>query len=133
MAKECGCCKAPRLIFPCSGASDVGRLADLSARTMTKEGFGKMYCLAGIGGRVEDILVNARAASAILAIDGCQQNCAKKTMELAGFKDFAYIQLADMGFEKGKTKVSVDEIRKVSVLGKTKLDSLEGSVIQCEK
>ena len=37
--------------FPCSGASDVGGLSDQAARQMALDGTGKMYCLAGIGGR----------------------------------------------------------------------------------
>jgi hypothetical protein len=45
---QCSCGSAPKFIFPCSGASDVGGLSDQAARQMTKEGTGKMYCLAGI-------------------------------------------------------------------------------------
>ena len=51
---------------------------------MTKDGTGKMYCLAGIGGRVEGIMANTKAAARVLVIDGCDQECARKTMELAG-------------------------------------------------
>ena len=43
------CTGASTLIFPCSGGSDVGALSDLAARQMTRDGTGKMYCLAGIG------------------------------------------------------------------------------------
>ena len=50
---QCSCQTAPKLIFPCSGASDVGGLTDRAARQMTLDLMGKMYCLAGIGGRVE--------------------------------------------------------------------------------
>ena len=79
------CSGAPKLIFPCSGGSDVGALADRAARQMTRDGSGKMYCLAGIGGRVPGILASTENAANILAIDGCPLNCAKKTLELAGF------------------------------------------------
>ena len=51
---KCACGEALRLIFACSGASDIGRISDLAARTLTKDGVGKMYCLAGIGGRVTE-------------------------------------------------------------------------------
>ena len=62
MANEtkCACSEAPRLIFACSGASDLGRISDLAARTLTKDGVGKMYCLAGIGGRVGGIIENTK-------------------------------------------------------------------------
>ncbi|MFH0879717.1 MAG: putative zinc-binding protein, partial [Lentisphaerota bacterium] len=38
----CACGAAPKLIFACSGGSDVGALADQAARKMANEGAGKM-------------------------------------------------------------------------------------------
>ena len=99
---QCSCGSAPKFIFPCSGASDVGGLSDQAARQMTKDGTGKMYCLAGIGGRVDAIMANTRGAAKMLVIDGCTQECARKTMELAGFKEFQHLKLAAMGFKKGR-------------------------------
>ncbi|MGH7967443.1 MAG: putative zinc-binding protein, partial [Limisphaerales bacterium] len=80
---QCCCNDAPKLVFPCSGASDVGGLSDQAARQISKDGTGKMYCLAGIGGRVGAIMANTRGAAKVLAIDGCAQECARKTLELA--------------------------------------------------
>ena len=115
---QCSCQGAPRLIFPCSGASDVGGLADRAARQMTLDLEGKMYCLAGIGGRVEGILVNTKAAAKVLVIDGCKEECARKTMELAGFSGFAHLQLErDLSFEKGATRVTAARIRQVADQG----------------
>jgi uncharacterized metal-binding protein len=94
------------LIFACSGASDLGRISDLAARTLTKDGVGKMYCLAGIGGRVTGIIENTKSASRIFAIDGCDQDCAKKCLELAGFNEVVHLRLQDLGMEKGKTPVT---------------------------
>ncbi len=111
---QCACTVAPKLIFPCSGASDVGEIADRCARRLTKEGAGKMYCLAGIGGRVEDILVNARGVDTILAIDGCKLDCAKKTLELAGFTGFKHLRLSDIGFEKGKSPATGGRIEEAA-------------------
>jgi uncharacterized metal-binding protein len=114
---QCTCQTAPQLVFPCSGASDVGGLADRAARRMTLDLTGKMYCLAGIGGRVEGIIANTKAAARVLVIDGCSQECARKTMELAGFKNFQHLKLADMGFAKGKTRVTAARIREVAAKG----------------
>ncbi len=108
---------APKLVFPCSGASDVGGLSDRAARQMTLDQTGRMYCLAGIGGRVDGIMANTKAAARVLAIDGCSQECARKTLEEAGFKDFQHLRLADMGFEKGKTRVTAARIREVAAKG----------------
>jgi uncharacterized metal-binding protein len=114
---QCSCTTAPKLVFPCSGASDVGGLSDRAARQMTVDQSGKMYCLAGIGGRVEGIMADTRGAARVLLIDGCPQECARKTMELAGFKDFQHLRLAEMGFKKGETPLTPARIREVAAKG----------------
>ncbi len=119
---QAACCSAaPKLIFACSGAADVGKLSDLAARELTAAGAGKMFCLAGIGGRVSGIMATAEAAQAILAIDGCPLDCAKKTLENAGFTKFEYIRLSDLGMEKGKTAVTDEAVAQVVGLGKSRL------------
>jgi len=95
----------------------VGGLTDQAARQMTKDGTGKMYCLAGVGGRVEAILGNVRSAAKVLAIDGCEQECARKTLELAGFGGFQHLKLWEMGFHKGSTPVTPERIREVANRG----------------
>ncbi len=104
MSADCMCNAAPKLIFSCSGAADVGEVADRAARKLTREGAGKMFCLAGIGGRVSGIVKSTEAASKILAIDGCPLDCARKCLEEAGFSGFEHLRLADLGLEKGKTE-----------------------------
>jgi len=84
---------------------------------MTMDQSGKMYCLAGIGGRVEGIMANTKAAARVLVIDGCPQECARKTMELAGFKGFQHLKLAEMGFKKGETPLTPARIREVADKG----------------
>jgi len=93
----CACSAAPKLIFACSGAADVGGIADQAARRMTREGAGKMYCMTGIGGRVSGILETTKAAAKILAIDGCPLDCARKCLEEAGFSSFAHLRVTDFG------------------------------------
>ena len=55
------CDAAPKYIFSCSGAADVGHISDLAARQLTKAGAGSMFCLAGIGGNVESIIAKTKA------------------------------------------------------------------------
>jgi uncharacterized metal-binding protein len=111
---QCSCQGDLKLIFACSGASDVGAVSDRAARKMTTDGVGKMYCLAGIGGRVNNIMVNTQAADTMLAIDGCPQDCSKKTLEQAGFKEFKHIRITDLDMEKGKTPVTDENIAKAA-------------------
>ena len=117
----CACGVAPKLIFACSGAADVGAVADQAARKLSRDGAGKMFCLAGIGGRVSGIMATTAAASKVLAIDGCPLNCVKLTLEQAGFEGFEHLQLADLGMEKGKTPVTPDMVDKAVAAGAAKL------------
>ncbi len=112
---KCSCSGGIRLIFACSGASDVGEIADRTARKLTREGAGKMFCLTGIGGRVASIVKTAKAADKIVALDGCAQNCAHHCLEEAGFKNFAHIQLGELGMEKGMSPVTDDAIARAAV------------------
>lgn len=111
---NCECDNAPRLIFSCSGASDTGELSDRVARKMTHEGSGSMACLAGIGGRISGIQLSAEAAGAILVIDGCPQDCAKKTLELAGLKNIRHVQLSELGYLKGRTEINDENIARIA-------------------
>ena len=118
MSNKCTCGTASKLIFACSGAADVGAIADQAARKLTKEGGGKMFCLAGVGGRVSGIMKSTESASAILAIDGCALNCTRNCLEQAGFTQFEHLQLSDLGFEKSKSPITDEAVEKVAASGR---------------
>jgi uncharacterized metal-binding protein len=117
----CACGAAPKLIFACSGAADVGAVADQAARKLTKDGVGKMFCLAGVGGRVSGIMATTESAARLLAIDGCPLNCVKNCLEQAGFTKYEHLQLADLGMEKGKTPPTPETVAKAATAGAAKL------------
>ena len=100
---SCSCAQPKPLIYACSGAADVGAIADRAARHLSQKGYGDMSCLAGVGGRVPTLIERARGATAILAIDGCPQACAKKCLEQAGFQVRVHLQLEDAGLVKGES------------------------------
>ncbi|OGS36809.1 MAG: zinc-binding protein [Elusimicrobia bacterium RIFOXYB2_FULL_49_7] len=112
----CNCAQAPKLIFPCSGASDVGELSDRAARKLSHKGVGNMYCLAGIGGGVGAMIESTKAASGVLAIDGCTVHCTRKTLEKAGIKDFTHVEITANGYKKGSSPVTEESIAKVAEL-----------------
>ncbi len=88
-------------------------MSDRAARRLARQGQGKMYCLAGVGGRVPDILENTRQAETILAIDGCSQECAANTLRQAGINKFTHLRLAGLGMEKGSAPASGANIARV--------------------
>ncbi|WP_432735039.1 putative zinc-binding protein [Maridesulfovibrio sp. FT414] len=110
---SCGCGAAPKFVFSCSGSADVGEVADQAARELSRQGKIKMFCLAGIGGRISGMVKSTEASDQIIAIDGCPLNCARNTLEQAGFSEFDHIELHALGFKKGESPVSQESINAV--------------------
>ena len=119
-APKCSCsCNAdagpPALVFPCSGAADTGAIADQAARRLDDENAAWMSCLAGISARVSGMMADAAAAPALLAIDGCPLDCAKKTLELAGFPQVRHMRVTDLGFKKGQTPATPEAVARAAL------------------
>ncbi|MBI5590261.1 MAG: putative zinc-binding protein [Deltaproteobacteria bacterium] len=90
------------MILACSGGSNVGQLSNRAAVELTQEGFGKMFCLAGIGGNVSGFVQSAKDVPAMVAIDGCAVGCAKAILTNAKIPNPNYLVLTDLGIEKNK-------------------------------
>jgi uncharacterized metal-binding protein len=110
-----------KLIFACSGASDVGELSDRVARTLSRDGAGKMYCLSGLGSKLNNFIETTKNSSGMLVIDGCPMDCAKKCLENVGITSFDLLRITDLGFEKGKSPVTSETIQKVVEFGRQAL------------
>ena len=94
-------CKAEEItILPCSGGSNCGQIANQAAVSLDTLGVGKIYCLAGIGAHINGMVESAKSAKRLVAIDGCQVACAKKTIEHAGLKVTDWICVTDEGISK---------------------------------
>lgn len=108
------CCGGGKiqLMYACSGCSDVGEISDKTARALSKDGFGKMTCLAGVGARLSGFIESAKAASENIVVDGCSAACAKNCLEQIGVTPVSYI-LTDMGLVKRKTPVTEEIVNKM--------------------
>ncbi len=105
MASCCGGDGSEKLIFPCAGASYVGQVTNRAAMEMTLRGAGQAFCLAAMSGRIEEKLERARKAGLRIAIDGCEDHCARKTLEFAGLPIDAHVVLTtELGIEKKPAK-----------------------------
>jgi len=102
MSDECCVPSGNIMILACSGGSNVGQLANQAAVELTQEGFGKMYCLAGIGGHLNGFVQSAKDVPQMVAIDGCSACCSKATLEHAEVPFKSYVILTDLGIEKNK-------------------------------
>jgi uncharacterized metal-binding protein len=112
MKQKCSNQSNSVLIFPCSGASDVGELADRVARRMTRNGLGKMFCLTAISGHVQQYVDDTQAAKDIIIIDGCSNECAKKTLSTINVQKYE-LNLERIGFSKGDSPATGININKV--------------------
>lgn len=114
LAQHHSTCRAAKvLIFACSRASDVGHIADLSARELASVGLGKMECLAKLSTKGAEMVDEAKSADRIIAIDGCPGQCTRKTLEAAGIEGFEHVRLTDLKLEKGESPVTEQAVAMV--------------------
>jgi len=110
------CCEAGGniTILACSGGSNVGQLSNQAAIELTQEGFGKMFCLAGIGGHLGGFVQSAKDVPAMVAIDGCEVGCSKAILDHAEVPAKNYLVLTELGIEKNKDfNLKTEDVQKV--------------------
>ena len=99
MANEC-CSGTTTVLFTCSGAANVGQVANQAAVDLQQEGIGKMLCLAGIGSHNSGMIASGKGADRVVGIDGCTVACTKKALEHAEVPMTDYVVVTELGFEK---------------------------------
>ncbi len=88
------------MILSCSGASREGRLANQAAVELTKEGFGTLFCLAGIATGKSGFVQSAKDTEQIIVIDGCETACAGTILENAGVPVKEHIIVSRLAIQK---------------------------------
>ncbi|PKO98394.1 MAG: zinc-binding protein [Bacteroidetes bacterium HGW-Bacteroidetes-8] len=110
--KVCLCGVSEYMVVACSGACDLGEITDKVARRLRDNGVRKMNCLAVIGAGIEKSIEDFKTKN-ILVLDGCPVDCGKKILDKAGFKEYCYLRVTDLGYIKGETPVNEDVINAV--------------------
>lgn len=114
MSEECCTPNGNVMILSCSGGSNVGQLSNRAAVELTQEGFGKMFCLAGVGGHLSGFVQSAKDVPAMVAIDGCPVGCARAILEQAQVPLKHYVLITELGIEKNKDfNLKDEDIHKV--------------------
>ena len=114
MPGECCATGENVMILTCSGGSNVGQLSNQAAVELTQEGFGKMFCLAGIGGHLGGFVQSTKDVPAMVAIDGCEIGCAKAILKNAEIPTKNYLVLTELGIEKNKDfNLKAEDVQKV--------------------
>lgn len=109
---NCLCGAGDYIVMACSGASDVGHISDLVARKLSKNNLRKMNCLAVVGAGIEKSIESFRTKE-ILVIDGCSVDCGKRMMEQHNFTNYKYLRVTDLGFVKGETPATEENVQLV--------------------
>jgi len=107
------------VFYACSGAANVGEIADRAARQMMQEGYGAMWCLSGLAAGVDKQLETARNADLNVVLEGCDVDCSKLVFDKCGLANYVRIKVTDLGIEKAKGVPITDE-QVAKVVAKTK-------------
>lgn len=111
---DCHCSGKELMIFSCSGGCNVGQLANDVARQLSKNGTGKMACIAAVAAGVAMAIGGAKEAKAVLVIDGCPVQCARKTLEKADLKPTVHVICTDIGLRKvDETDYSTEALEEI--------------------
>jgi len=103
-----------RIVFACSGASNVGELSNAAAVALTKEGFGSKACTASLAIRTPSVMKKVEDADEIVVIDGCPVECAGKIAAAAGVEPDQHVVITELGIEKiGDMDVREDDLEMV--------------------
>ncbi|MCF8040569.1 MAG: putative zinc-binding protein [Desulfarculaceae bacterium] len=115
MADSCCTNGGQAMLLACSGASNVGQLTNQACVELTQEGFGKMFCLAGVGGRLQGFIQAVKDAPELVVLDGCEKGCAKAIIQEAGLPLRGYVVLTQQGIAKNKDlnlkREQVDQVK----------------------
>jgi uncharacterized metal-binding protein len=102
------CCSSDVRVVACSGASNVGQIANQAAIELAKEKVAGFFCLAGVGGHIKGMVKSAKEAGLMVAIDGCPVQCAAKTLQHAEIEPAIQVIVTELGIEKSHD-ISLDE------------------------
>jgi uncharacterized metal-binding protein len=115
----CTCDESPdsgpnRIIFVCSGASNVGQIANSAGVCLNKEGYGNFTCIALLATGSVEFVENVRQADQIVIIDGCPVACARTIAEDQGIAPDQYVVVTEFGIEKDHDRdPSTEEIEEI--------------------
>lgn len=126
---SCGCSKEAEkkkvLVYACSGGANVAEIADHVARQLAADGLGSMFCLAGLGAGLPNMIQTAKDADLNLVIDGCPLDCARLIFEKHGLTNVKVIRVTDHGIAKAKgVKITDEQVQQIVALAKQTLAAI---------
>jgi uncharacterized metal-binding protein len=103
------------LLYACSGGANVAEASDKACRQLMSEGMGSMFCLAGLGAGIENMVQQARDADLNVVIDGCPMDCARKIFDKLSLANVHFVRVTDLGLVKKPkgTRATDDEVQAI--------------------
>jgi uncharacterized metal-binding protein len=106
--KKCLCSSSDVRVVACSGASNVGQIANQAALELARKKVAGFFCLAGVGAHINGMVKSAKEADLMVAIDGCPVQCAAKTLQHAEIEPAIQVIVTELGIEKSHD-IALDE------------------------
>jgi uncharacterized metal-binding protein len=104
----CSCSNSDVKIVACSGASNVGQIANQAAIELAKAKVAGFFCLAGVGAHIKGMVKSGKETGLMVAIDGCPVQCAAKTLRHAEIEPAIEVIVTELGIEKSHD-IAIDE------------------------
>lgn len=92
-----------RIVVACSGAANLGQIANSVAVKMQQRGTGQMSCLAALAANVDSYVKSARE-SELVVIDGCSVGCGKTVVDNLEGINYSYFDLSQILTDVQKAK-----------------------------
>jgi len=122
MGTDCCSGSGETLVFTCAGAAHCGQVANRAGVQLTQDRVGQLFCLAAMSAAIPDKVARARNAAVRIAIDGCEDHCARKTLEIAALPVDVHLELTAVGIEKKPASPSIlNDMHRAVALVKAKL------------
>ena len=106
--KKCLCGSSDIRVVACSGASNVGQIANQAALDLAGSRAVGFFCLAGAGAHIKGMVESGKEADLMISIDGCSVQCAAKTLQHEEIEPAIQIIITDLGIEKSHD-IALDE------------------------
>jgi uncharacterized metal-binding protein len=98
--EKCLCGSSDVRVVACSGASNVGQIANQAAIELARAKVAGFFCLAGVGAHIKGMVKSAKEADLIVSIDGCPVQCAAKTLQQEEIEPAIQVIVTELGIEK---------------------------------
>ncbi|HDS08776.1 MAG TPA: hypothetical protein ENN73_00985 [Firmicutes bacterium] len=100
---RCNCsCGGNRIVYSCSGGSNVGQITNDLARKFAEENLAVMSCGIALGGDLKGFIASAKQSEKNILLDGCQVGCLGKVFARHEITNIDHFILTDFGIQKNK-------------------------------